>query len=341
MQQIDLAVEKGWLNPLMKPFEPASGLRNPHLQTLLPRLIHRTPSFEPHWQRLTTPDDDFLDLAWTDNLDQSPEDQPVFILFHGLEGSFNSPYAHGVLSAVRKKGWLGVIMHFRGCGREMNRRPRSYHSGETGDARFFIDWLREAYPYRTLYAAGISLGGNMLVNYLAEEGGACKLAAAQVVCPPLNLADSSLRIQQGFSSVYHHYLLSSMKKNLVRKIELLDGEMPYNKEQVAGIKTIWQFDNEITAPLHGYKDAEDYYQRCSGLGKLSGVRTPLRIIHAKDDPFMTAAVIPSKPLPNHIEYELCQHGGHVGFIAGTCSRPRFWLEDTLPCWFERMRSEVV
>lgn len=317
-------------------FEPANGLRNAHLQTLLPRFIRRKPLFTPVKQRIETPDGDFLDLAWTGPSDGYPEQQPIMILFHGLEGSFNSPYANGLLHAARQQGWLGVMMHFRGCSGEINRRPRGYHSGETSDAAFFISWLRQRFPSNPLWAVGVSLGGNMLVNYLAETGDRCELAAAQVISPPLDLASCSERIQQGFSRLYQQYLLGSMKRNLCKKLALLPDTLPLDREQARQIQTLWQFDEQVTAPLHGFDGANDYYRRCSGLGKLAEVTIPLRVIHAKDDPFMTESVIPTMPLPDNIDYDLSPYGGHVGFVSGSWRKPDFWLEKTVPEWFERL-----
>ncbi|MGF1681003.1 hydrolase [Photobacterium minamisatsumaniensis] len=317
----------------MTPFKPASGLSNAHVQTLLPRFLRRKPLFTPITQRIETPDGDFLDLAWTAAPENSHKKQPVMILFHGLEGSFHSPYAHGLLNAAQQQGWLGVMMHFRGCSGEINRQPRGYHSGETNDAHFFIQWLRQQLPTQPFLAVGVSLGGNMLVNYLAEKGHQSELAAAQVISPPLDLAACSSRIQQGFSKIYQRYLLASMKRNLGKKISAQPEAMPLKQEQAASIRSLWQFDEEVTAPLHGFDDANDYYQRCSGLTKLATVTIPLRVIHAKDDPFMTADVIPSHPLPAHIEYDLCHHGGHVGFVSGSWHKPDFWLEHTVPEWF--------
>lgn len=314
-------------------FEPAAGLRNAHLQTILPRMIRRQAQFEPLTERILTPDDDFLDLVWTDTPSQHPAQTPVMILFHGLEGSFRSPYAHSLLFAARQQGWLGVMMHFRGCSGEVNRQPRSYHSGETSDATFFIRHLRERFPRNPLLAVGVSLGGNMLVNYLAETGEASELTAAQVISPPLDLAACSDRIQQGFSRVYQRYLLGSMKKNVLKKMAALPEVLPFQSEQITALRSLRQFDDAVTAPLHGFSNAEDYYQRCSGLGKLSQVKTPLRVIHAADDPFMTEAVIPRQPLPAHIDYHLTRHGGHVGFISGTWREPVFWLDHTVPAWF--------
>ncbi|MDO6499316.1 hydrolase [Photobacterium sanguinicancri] len=323
-------------------FTPAVGLGNPHLQTLLPRFIRRKPLFTPHTQRIETPDGDFLDIAWTDvpsNHQRTSEAKtkqtplPIMILFHGLEGSFNSPYANGLLHAAMQQGWLGVMMHFRGCSGEMNRQARSYHSGETSDARFFIQWIRQQFPDSPLFAVGVSLGGNMLVNYLAEHGDDSELCAAQVISPPLDLSACSERIEQGFSKVYKQYLLSSMKKNISKKMALLPDALPLDQTRIEAISTLRQFDDLVTAPLHGYQDANDYYQCCSGLQRLHQVKVPLRVIHAKDDPFMTHDVIPSQPLPDHIDYHLSPNGGHVGFLTGSWRNPTFWLETTVPAWF--------
>ncbi|QUJ67216.1 hydrolase [Photobacterium sp. GJ3] len=318
----------------MNLFEPAAGLRNAHLQTILPRIMRREILFRPVTERLMTPDDDFLDLAWTADPARHPSGQPVMILFHGLEGSLHSPYAHSLLFAAKTQGWLGVIMHFRGCSGEINRQARSYHSGETSDAAFFIRHVRERFPGHPLLAVGVSLGGNMLVNYLAETGAQSELTAAQVISPPLDLAACSARIEQGFSRVYQRYLLGSMKRNILKKIATLPDTLPFQPAQISGIRSLRQFDDTVTAPLHGFSNAADYYHRCSGLGKLARVETPLRIIHAADDPFMTEAVIPTAPLPAHIDYHLTQYGGHVGFISGSWRAPVFWLDHTVPAWFQ-------
>lgn len=150
-------------------FRPLTGASNPHLQTLLPRLVRRRVQLKPHWQRLELPDGDFVDLAWSEDPAQAAG-KPRVVLFHGLEGNFYSPYAHGQLNAWREKGWLGVVMHFRGCSGVPNRKQRIYHSGETEDARFFLQWLRATYGEAPTAAVGVSLGGNMLACYLAQQG---------------------------------------------------------------------------------------------------------------------------------------------------------------------------
>ncbi|PSU98672.1 hydrolase [Photobacterium kishitanii] len=317
----------------MQPFTAAIGLRNPHLQTLLPRFIRRRPLFTPTMQRLEMPDGDFVDLAWTEQPDLKNHHQPLMILLHGLEGSFNSPYANGLLMAAKQQGWLGVMMHFRGCSGELNRHPQSYHSGETNDVHFFIQWLRQQFPQRPFIAVGVSLGGNVLINYIATYPNS-ELIAAQAISPPLNLASCSDRIQQGFSRIYQRYLLTSLKRTIAQKIDRQPHTMPVNQQQLASISSVWQFDQAITAPLHGFKDADDYYHRCSGLHLLANISQPLRIIHAADDPFMYRDVIPAQPLPTNIRYDLSATGGHVGFIGGSLLKPQFWLEHTVPEWFQ-------
>ncbi len=216
----------------MQPFTAAIGLRNPHLQTLLPRFIRRQPLFTPTTQRLEMPDGDFVDLAWTEQPNLNNHHQPLMILLHGLEGSFNSPYANGLLMAAKQQGWLGVMMHFRGCSGELNRHPQSYHSGETNDVHFFIQWLRQQFPQRPFIAVGVSLGGNVLINYLATYPNN-ELIAAQAISPPLNLASCSDRIQQGFSRIYQRYLLTSLKRTIAKKIDRQPHTMPVNQATVS------------------------------------------------------------------------------------------------------------
>ncbi len=323
-------------------FTPAAGLKNPHLQTLAPHLIRRTALFEPVWQTLDTPDGDFLELVWSENWQtEQAQTKPVFVLFHGLEGCFYSPYANGLLNAFARAGWLAVMMHFRGCGGKPNLRARSYHSGEVSDARFFLEYLQERLPDQKKVAVGISLGGNMLVNYLARYREDPILDAATVVSAPLDLAACAQRIEQGFSKVYRTYLLSSMKRNALCKYPLLENEISVTRRDIEQLTTLYGFDDLITAPLHGFRNADDYYQQCSGIHYLKQVSVPLQVIHARDDPFMTEAVIPGFTLPKNINYQLYDHGGHVGFLTGNAIKPEFWLEAVLPVYYERLRNSVL
>lgn len=313
----------------MIPFNPIPSARNAHLQTLLPRLLRRQPLFDPIWQAFDLPDGDFVDLAWTHHPDVG---QPIIVLFHGLAGSFDSPYANGLLAAFKQQGWCGVVMHFRGCSGRLNRAPRTYHSGETEDARAFLTDLRQTYPHNEIAAVGVSLGGNMLVRYLADYHHDPIIRCGCAISPPLDLAACSTRIQQGFSRVYQAYLLRSMRQTLSEKLTRHQQVGQWHAGERPKIKTLFQFDQTVTAPLHGFNDAQHYYQTCSGLPVLDAIQVPLAIIHAKDDPFMTDAVIPTSPLPANIDYQLSEHGGHVGFVTGSWRQPQFWLEQSVPHW---------
>lgn len=323
----------------MPHFVAASGLQNPHLQTLLPRLIRKKALFEPIWQTLDTPDGDFLDLAWSEDPEtKEAKNKPIFILFHGLEGCFYSPYANGLMDAFAKQGWLSVMMHFRGCSGKPNHLARAYHSGETEDARWVLEYLRQQFPQQTIVAAGVSLGGNMLINYLADYRADPIVTAATVISAPLDLAACSQRIEQGFSKLYRRYLLSSLKHNALKKHHLLKGELGLSYHSIKRVTKLYEFDELITAPLHGFKNAQDYYQRCSGIHRLKEIRVPTQIIHAKDDPFMTDAVIPKFVLPSNIDYRLFAKGGHVGFLSGSLTKPEFWLEKALPAYYAGLQT---
>ncbi|HDJ9268225.1 TPA: hydrolase [Escherichia coli] len=252
-------------------FIPMRGFSNCHLQTMLPRLFRRQVKFTPYWQRLELPDGDFVDLAWSENPAQA-QHKPRLVVFHGLEGSLNSPYAHGLVEVAQKRGWLGVVMHFRGCSGEPNRMHRIYHSGETEDASWFLRWLQREFGHAPTAAVGYSLGGNMLACLLAKEGNDLPVDAAVIVSAPFMLEACSYHMEKGFSRVYQRYLLNRIAK-------------------------------------------------------------PTLIIHAKDDPFMDHQVIPKpESLPPQVEYQLTEHGGHVGFIGGTLLHPQMWLESRIPDW---------
>jgi len=313
-------------------FRPMRGMSNPHLQTMLPRLIRRRLNFTPHWQRLDMPDGDFVDLAWSED-PQTALHKPRLVVFHGLEGSLYSPYAHGLIEAAKKRGWLGVVMHFRGCSGVPNRSERIYHSGEIEDGSYFLSWLNQRYGTVPTAAVGYSLGGNMLACLMAKQGPECTLQAGVVVSAPLMLEQCCYHMEQGFSRFYQHYLLNLLKKNAARKLKSYPGTLPIDLRQLKSLRRIREFDDLITSKIHGFADALDYYRQCSAMPMLPDIRVPTLIIHAKDDPFMDHHVIPDKALlPANIHYQLTQYGGHVGFVGGTLLKPQMWLEKRIPDW---------
>lgn len=331
------------ITPVMAPaedspsadFHPMPGITNPHLQTMLPRILRRRLHFTPHWERLDLPDGDFVDLAWSEDPNLAAE-KPRLVVFHGLEGSLYSPYAHGMINAAKQHGWLGVVMHFRGCSGVPNRLERIYHSGETEDADYFLHWLNEHYGKQPTAAVGYSLGGNMLACLLAQQEAASPLNAAAIVSAPFMLEHCCYHMESGFSRFYQRYLLNLLKANAGRKLRAYPGSLPIDLAQLRKIKRIREFDELITARIHGFNGAIDYYRQCSAMPRLAQITVPTLIIHAKDDPFMDHHVIPDKALlPPNIEYQLTEHGGHVGFISGTLTKPEMWLERRIPAWFSR------
>ncbi|SCC61415.1 hydrolase [Kosakonia oryziphila] len=313
-------------------FHPMPGARNPHLQTMLPRILRRRLQFDPWWQRLELPDGDFIDLAWSEE-PWLAKHKPRLVVFHGLEGSLHSPYAHGLIHAAKERGWLGVVMHFRGCSGIPNRLNRIYHSGETEDGTWFLRWLPETFGPAPTAAVGYSLGGNMLGCLLAKAEDSLPVDAAVIVSAPLMLEACSYHMEKGFSRFYQRYLLNLLKANAARKLRAYPGSLPTTLSALRKVRRIREFDDLITAKIHGFADALDYYRRCSAMPQLPLIRKPTLIIHAKDDPFMDHNVIPdAEHLPPNIEYQLTEHGGHVGFVGGTLRRPEMWLEKRIPDW---------
>jgi predicted alpha/beta-fold hydrolase len=306
---------------LQSRFRPAWWLRNPHLQTLWPHLLRRTPRVPTRRERLELPDGDFLDLDWTQG-----GSGPIVLILHGLEGSARSHYARGMLGAIAARGWRGLVMHFRGCSGEPNRLARSYHSGETGDLAYVVGTVRRHEPDVPLAVTGYSLGGNVLLKWLGEMGAQAPITAAVAVSVPFELAKAAARLQRGVSRVYQAKLLRSLQRNTARKFSAIP--CPVALEQVRRTWTLRQFDDLVTAPLHGFASADDYYVRCSSRGYIAGIRVPTLVLHALDDPFMTPDAVPRpEEVPAAVTLEVSTHGGHVGFVAGSRPwAPRFWIE---------------
>lgn len=307
-------------------FKPAWWLRNPHLQTLWANRLRRRPHIELARERLELPDGDFIDLDWTPGSDGSP----VVIVLHGLEGCSSSPYAVGILKALYDRGIRGVLMHFRGCSGEPNRLDRSYHSGETEDLQTVVQMLRVRDSHARFGAVGYSLGGNVLLKWLGERGKSAPLVAAVAISVPFNLSQAAWRLERGFSRLYQGVLLRSLRRSITKKF--CSRPAPFNLPDIYSVRSFREFDDKVTAPLHGFADADDYYVRSSCSQYLKDIRIPTLILHALDDVFMTPDAVPSAvDLPDNVSLELSAHGGHVGFVAGTLPwRARYWLEERIP-----------
>ncbi|MCL7939089.1 hydrolase [Halomonas sp. ATCH28] len=306
-------------------FRPPLGLSNRHVQTLLPRCLP-TPAVDAETEILELPDGDFVELAWA-RPQPDRADAPILLLFHGLEGSLDSPYARHLLHAAAGLGWRALLMHFRGCGPSPNRLPRAYHSGDTADAYWLIGQLAHRYPRALKVAAGVSLGGNMLVKLVAEQGDAgLDLDAAIVISAPLDLSACADTLRHGFSRVYERHLLGSLKRKMAPR--LARGELPLSitSQELEALDSLRAYDEAVTAPLHGFDGAEDYYRRASAGPLLDEIALPMLILHADDDPFMPPALFQRFPTPAPpVRLEVASHGGHVGFVEWHQGRPRSWL----------------
>jgi len=301
-------------------------LRNAHVQTLVTKL-RPTPPLALRIERLELPDGDFVDLGWAA---ENPKSGPLAVLLHGLTSGFEAKYARGLARQLLPRGWRVVILQFRGAGPEPNRLPRHYHHGDTQDLRELLNLLRAREPDTRLFAVGWSLGGNVLLNYLGEEGARAPLTAAVAVSVPFWLKPCVERLRTGFSRLYQHHLMGELRQMLLRKHAKVP--LPIDLEQVARAKDFFDFDNAATAILNGFRDADDYYERASSGRRLHQVAVPVLAIHAADDPFMTPEVVPApEQMPPNMTLELCERGGHVGFCAaGSLLRPRWWLEERIP-----------
>jgi predicted alpha/beta-fold hydrolase len=314
----------------MTPFKPAWWLRNPHLQTLWSTLFRWSGKLPLQRERFELLDGDFIDLDWV-----GAAQGPIVLILHGLEGSAKSPYAYGMLKALHQQGWRAAVMHFRSCSGEPNRLLRSYHSGETGDVAAIVQLLQLREPQTPIAAMGFSLGGNVLLKWLGETGQNNPLVAAVAISVPFELAKSAARLQIGFSRLYEWHLMQCLRRKMAQKLQsrLAHKHFP----PLGKLRTIAEFDDKVTAPLHGFTDGHDYYYQSSSRQFLCHIQVPTLILHAKDDPFMTVDVIPGpQELSAAVQIEMSENGGHVGFIAGDYPwRPQYWLEQRIPLFLNQ------
>ena len=304
-------------------------LRNPHFQTMYPSLPWAWPS-RPELRRetLELPDGDVTAVDWLVEADSLPNSAPLLVILHGLEGSAESSYARMLMEAALNRGWRSCVLYFRDCGNYRNRLPRRYHAGETNDLRHFLSQLQMQRPSGStgpLLAVGYSLGGNVLLKYLGESQSETPLAAATAICVPLDLHVCARALNTGLSKIYQRHLLKHMKKSVTRKFDRHTAVFDWDRAMNA--KTFAEFDDFITAPLHGFDGVNDYYERCSATHFLSNIERPTLIINSLDDPFMTPDVLPTADkLSGDVTLEVAKGGGHVGFIdGGTPFSPTFYL----------------
>jgi predicted alpha/beta-fold hydrolase len=276
---------------LRSTFRPAGWLKHRHLQTIFPSLPWAWRERAPlRREILDLPDGDSTAVDWVSAGDELPRSAPLLVVLHGLEGSAESSYARMLMQAALERQWRPCVLHFRDCGDYRNPLPRRYHAGETGDIRHFLQTLHDQGQTGPIFAVGYSLGGNILLKYLGESGASSRLQAAGAVSVPLNLHVCAEALNQGFSKHYQRLLLKNMKNSVQRKFDRDTAAFDWDRAMAA--ENFAEFDDAVTAPLHGFDGMNDYYDKCSSAQFLKTVARPTLVINSLDDPFMTPEVIP-------------------------------------------------
>ena len=319
------------------PYRAPRWLAGGHAQTIWPyRLRRRSPPVAR--ERIETPDGDFWDFDWLDA--RAQPGAPVVALFHGLEGGSQSHYAGALLRALARAEWRGVVPHFRGCGGELNRLPRAYHSGDHAEVGAMLAAIRRVIaPEAPLFAVGVSLGGSALLNWLGRAGrdAARTLRGAAAVSAPLDLMAAGIAIGRGINRVYTRHFLATLKPKSLAMATRFPGLL--DVKRIRRVRTLWDFDDIVTAPLHGFAGTVDYWTRASSKPWLASIAVPTLVINARNDPF-----IPAQSLPTQREVSACvtleqpRHGGHAGFAAGRFPGHVDWLPARLLHYFRSIDS---
>jgi uncharacterized protein len=293
-----------------------------HLQTIYPAIGIARPKVLYRRERWDTPDGDFIDIDFVDG----QSGRPFIVLFHGLEGSSDSHYARALMARVAALGWSGAVPHFRGCSGEPNHAPRFYHSGDAAE----LDWIirrlaacRSNASHGKFYAAGVSLGGNALLRWLGESQHQAEIVdAACAISAPLDLAGGGAALSRGLNLLYTRMFLQTLKPKCLHKLKQFPGL--FNREHMLQARNLYEFDNVVTAPLHGYRNTDDYWHRASAKHVLSDITVPTLVLNAKNDPFLPARHLPCSASAR-VTLDYPEEGGHVGFAVGGLPGKIGWL----------------
>lgn len=327
----------GLIKPQAVRYHAPAWLPGAHLQTIWSAVAAPRPDPPLTRQRWSTPDGDFIDLDYGPAPDRPIA--PLWVLFHGLEGSSRSHYARAVVDHAAHLNWASVVVHFRGCSGEPNQMPRAYHSGDSDEIDWILRRLSSEHPERPLFASGVSLGGNALLKWLGERSeAACFVRAAAAICPPQDLQAGAQSLSRGFNRVYCEHFLRSLRPKTLAMLERWPGLV--DRERVRQSRTFFDFDDAVTAPLHGFSSCFDYWTRSSCRQFLGGIRVPTLVINARNDPFVPAqALATPAQVSAWVELDYPDAGGHVGF-PGAQGPGRFnWIPARLETFF-RNAGEV-
>ena len=283
------------------------------------------PSISYRRERWSTPDADFIDLDWVDG----PTSKPLVVLFHGLEGNSVSHYAKRIMSAVQQQGWRGVVVHFRGCSGQPNLLPRSYHCGDSAEVDWILKRLRQN-DQGEIYALGVSLGGNVLLKWLGEHQSQANRVIDRVVTisTSLDLPTTGKVLGQGFNRFYSQLFLKTLQPKALALIK--NHRLAFDTVGIMQADNLWDYDNRFTAPLHGFKDADDYWQQSNCRPYLREITLPTLLINARNDPFLPEANLPMQnEVSDYVYLEFPAHGGHAGFASKNADD---WLTKRLLCF---------
>ena len=317
------------MKPAASPYRAPAWLPGGHAQTLWPLLIKPRP-LPLRRERWETPDGDFIDV---DHLDGAAT-APLLVLFHGLEGSARSHYAISTARACRQLGWRLALPHFRGCSGELNRLPRGYHSGDAQEIDWILRRLHAANGGRRIHAAGISLGGNALLKWAGEQGARAAdcVTGIAAICAPLDLAACGHGLAHGFNRIYTKHFLSTLKRNSAARLRRYPGL--FDEARMRQAANLYEFDDVVTAPLHGFAGADDYWQRASAKPWLKSIAVPTVAVNPKNDPFLPASHLPCEAnVSPMVRLEQPATGGHLGFVSGAFPGNLDWLPRRLLHFF--------
>jgi predicted alpha/beta-fold hydrolase len=322
-------------NTLYKPYVAPSWLPGGNAQTIYPFMLRSLiiPAYQR--ERLELDDGDFIDIDWLDN----SIDRPLVIMFHGLEGGSSSHYARSIMGLFQELGWRGAVVHFRGCSGTPNRLPRAYHAGDSEEIDRILHKVRERNQSlgssAPLYVIGISLGGNALLKWLGEQGKkACHIIdGAVTVSVPLDLVAAGKALDSGFNRLYTQHFLGTLKKKVLKKLDDFPGL--FDAVAVAECTTLYQFDNLVTAPLHGFSNTDEYWALSSSKPWLKHIQVPTLVINARNDPFMPSSSLPAQTdVSCSVSLEFPAEGGHVGFLSSPFPGNLTWLPERVIRFFD-------
>jgi predicted alpha/beta-fold hydrolase len=318
---------------LISNFKPAWWLPGPHLPTIWGKIARRRAPVHDRLERLATPDGDHVTLV---RMGTISENAPHLLILHGLEAQITATYAHGMLAEARKLGWSGDLLMFRSCDGEVNSARRFYHSGETTDFDFVVRRLIDQHPRLRLMICGVSLGGNVLLKWLGEQGRnvPAQVERAAAVSVPYDLEAGARLMEHGFARVYVRHFLRTLVEKTKQKLEQYPDLCDLDKLRAA--RTFFDFDDLLTGPVHGFSGAHDYYRRSSSIHFLDDIRVPTLLLSAWNDPFLPRSVLSSvRNIARRNRYlfvEFSSTGGHVGLVSGQPWAQRYYLETRIVEW---------